>query len=335
LTLTTVFLVGIVIIATVLAARLWFVRRHKSQKLAIFKNEVSWFYKSIKPVMILAVMAFLYGLVNYLYVLQSGSTFAPNYLNTLFTIFLGIYSAFEMYCCCFVSTTRAKPFSVFINIASLGLIGLVSFVLCNNFFRANQYPAPADCASIDLPFEGEWVAIGAGATKLTNHHDRIPSQKYAIDIARIGDNGKLFIGEGKTSAESNTFGARIISPVHGVVVFAVDGLEDDKSKKQLAGNHVINQFGDEEYVALAHFQKGSVQVQIGDTLRVGDEIARAGNSGNSDFPHLHIHVQNTPVYDIKNTLAKPFRFREINRKRYFFSTTERHAFLLSNDRVKK
>ena len=46
---------------------------------------------------------------------------------------------------------------------------------------------------------------------------------------------------------------------------------------------------------VAHFQRGSAVVQAGDCVRRGQLLGRCGNSGNSDLPHLHLHLQDTPV----------------------------------------
>lgn len=44
---------------------------------------------------------------------------------------------------------------------------------------------------------------------------------------------------------------------------------------------------------LAYFKKDSVLVQKGDKLKAGDPIGKCGNSGNSNLPHLHYHLQTT------------------------------------------
>lgn len=43
-------------------------------------------------------------------------------------------------------------------------------------------------------------------------------------------------------------------------------------------------------VELAHLQKGSVRVETGDPVKMGQSIALVGNSGNTSEPHLHIHA---------------------------------------------
>lgn len=308
-------------------------------KLLVKKYQTNSFLSSTKFENTLTIITvplwllFIYGSTNYIYVLQRGSAFAPEYIKTVLACSLFVVGMVEIGNSLF--SVQAKILGKVFRSAFLLSLGFISFILIQTATLAKHYPSSSECELIDLPFEGEWVAIGAGATGLTNHHDRIKSQKYAIDIAKVGENGKLFIEDGVNSQQSNTWGAKIISPVNGKIVFAVDTLEDDKSKKQLAGNHVIIEFGPNKYVALAHFQKNSLSVNVGDTVKIGDSIAKAGNSGNSDFPHLHIHVQTSPIYDIKETQTLAFRFKTIQLKRYIFWTESENAYLLSNDRVKK
>lgn len=210
-------------------------------------------------------------------------------------------------------------------------------VLLNKiYFDATQYPDIASCVMIDLPFKGKWIASGAGASGLTNHHDRIRSQKYAIDIVKFSDTDKLFENNGVANEDSYTFGAEIISPVNGKVVHVTDSLPDKKimERDKLAGNHIIIQFQDTLFVALAHLKQKSIRVKPGDRVQTGDILAQVGNSGNTDFPHLHIHVQNSEVYDIETTKSFPFRFRQFKRMRYIFWQNETNQFLLSNDIIK-
>jgi len=50
-----------------------------------------------------------------------------------------------------------------------------------------------------------------------------------------------------------------------------------------------------QYVLYAHLRPGSIRVKPGDQVRRGDVIAEVGNSGQSDAPHLHFHLSDTPV----------------------------------------
>jgi murein DD-endopeptidase MepM/ murein hydrolase activator NlpD len=75
-----------------------------------------------------------------------------------------------------------------------------------------------------------------------------------------------------------------------------------------AGNYIVIQTADDEYVIVAHMQQGSVRVQTGDEVHTGDVLGLVGNSGNSSEPHLHIHLQTTP--DLLDFQAQgiPLRF---------------------------
>lgn len=75
----------------------------------------------------------------------------------------------------------------------------------------------------------------------------------------------------------------------------------------VTGNHVIIDIGNGQYVVYAHLQPDSVVVEEGDEVKVGDKLALVGNSGNTDAPHLHIHMM-----DANHTIpanAIPFGFK--------------------------
>jgi len=58
-----------------------------------------------------------------------------------------------------------------------------------------------------------------------------------------------------------------------------------------AGNYVVLCCGPGAYVFLAHLQHESVQVEPGDSVSTGRQLAAIGNSGNSWEPHLHLSAQ--------------------------------------------
>lgn len=74
------------------------------------------------------------------------------------------------------------------------------------------------------------------------------------------------------------------------------GSFDDSGHHGGAGNHFYIQHGD-EVVLYAHMQKGSLTASLlsmGATVKAGDKLGLAGNSGSSSGPHTHIHsIQGT------------------------------------------
>ena len=54
---------------------------------------------------------------------------------------------------------------------------------------------------------------------------------------------------------------------------------------------------DQNYIFIGHIMLDSITVKKGDLVSIGDLLGRCGNSGNSDFPHIHIHMQNSPTFN--------------------------------------
>lgn len=324
-------LIGIAVLATLLATRTWYLwrTRHNRQQLGAAPKGV--FILRVASALGLALLG--YGLVAYLFVLQRGSAFMPMTLKVVLAGFLLAVLACEIAAHLWPKLPvgrLALSRGIFGAVASFAFGGLLVAL----FLTSGRYPPESRDVLLDPPFEGTWVAIGAGATARTNHHNRIASQRFAIDIAKACPDGKLFRGEGKAHEESCTFGATVLAPAAGVVVHVVDDLLDGNSKRELAGNHIVIRLTGNRYVALAHLQQGSIVVESGDAVETGQKIGRAGNSGNSDFPHLHIHVQDGPAYDIRRSASIPFRFRNSEVKRFFFWHPVDAAALLSNDRIR-
>ena len=51
----------------------------------------------------------------------------------------------------------------------------------------------------------------------------------------------------------------------------------------------------DEISVLAHLKQGSMRVRVRDSVTSGRVIGLSGNSGNTTGPHLHYHLQNTPI----------------------------------------
>ena len=78
---------------------------------------------------------------------------------------------------------------------------------------------------------------------------------------------------------------QIISPVNGRV---------KKRGSDPSGWGLYIQIWDWEQSLLVNLTHMSdINLHVGDVVRVGDEVARSGDSGNSSAPHLHIAVADT------------------------------------------
>ena len=154
--------------------------------------------------------------------------------------------------------------------------------------------------ALRLPFEDAWDVFWGGRTLPQNYHTAYPDQRFAYDFLVFRE-GKSHRGEGKSNEDYYCFGMRLVAPGAGVVISVANDVEDNvpgvMNPAQALGNHVILDHGNGEYSFMAHFKKGTVQVEKGARVESGDFLGLAGNSGNTSEPHLHYHLQNTPDFN--------------------------------------
>jgi murein DD-endopeptidase MepM/ murein hydrolase activator NlpD len=116
--------------------------------------------------------------------------------------------------------------------------------------------------------------------------------------------GKTFRGDRSRLENFYIFGKPLLAVADGYVTTAVDSLTDEPvggtTWDEMAGNHVILDIGGGHHVLYGHLKQASLRVQVGDDLRRGQVLGQVGDSGNSDAPHLHLQVQNTPVFDVED-----------------------------------
>jgi murein DD-endopeptidase MepM/ murein hydrolase activator NlpD len=145
---------------------------------------------------------------------------------------------------------------------------------------------------------------------------QVTSQWYGIDFAKVsGPSGRSLVSKGGNDLRNfYSWGEAVVSPVSGTIVAIENSLPDNPigthDTKHPLGNHVVIKTNDGDYVFLAHFQKDSVKVSQGDLVHTGDHLGKCGNSGNSDYPHIHLHTQNTP--DFTNGQGKNMIFSNIS-----------------------
>ena len=192
----------------------------------------------------------------------------------------------------------------------------------------------ADPLVLDLPFTGSWRVENSPARRVPSHGTDLFGTTYAIDFVPVDERGRSaplslrallatepperFIG----------FGTPILAPLMGEVVAVHDGEPDHDAHRSfraraayamtqarrlrdgggpaIAGNHVVIRSG-AAHVLLAHLRRGSVGVEVDQTLRSGDQVGECGNSGNSTEPH--VHVQATDSVDWATCRGLPIAFR--------------------------
>ena len=161
---------------------------------------------------------------------------------------------------------------------------------------------PADPVTVDSPLAGEWQTVAGGRSVLLSHHYSVqtPQVKNALDFVRIVD-GRGYDGDPQATSSWYGFGEPVLAPADGTVVSVNDTYPDEPIGQTGVtpphGNHIVLEIGEHRYAVLAHLKQGSAQVSTGSRVRLGQQIAAIGDSGNSLWPHLHFHVQDGPGLD--------------------------------------
>jgi murein DD-endopeptidase MepM/ murein hydrolase activator NlpD len=161
-------------------------------------------------------------------------------------------------------------------------------------------PAPArNQTELRLPFRGEWFVMWGGDTRELNQHHDVPNQRFAFDFLGADAQGRTHQGDGTRNEDYYAFGREILAPADGVVTDVIDGVRDNAPGSMnpyaALGNAVFIKHRDYEVSVMAHFRLGSIRVKAGDRVFRGQVLGQCGNSGNSSEPHLHYHLENTPV----------------------------------------
>jgi hypothetical protein len=167
--------------------------------------------------------------------------------------------------------------------------------------------------SLELLFpltNGTYLVANGGRSELINAHlttlneprlRAFRGQSYGVDLVKLGPLGLRARGVIPADpARYAIFGDKVVAPCAGTVIRAEDGHVDLRppttDRRYLAGNHVLLECA-AAWVLLGHLQRGSLQVVTGGTVKAGDALGQAGNSGNTGEPHLHIHAQRPGTRD--------------------------------------
>ena len=152
---------------------------------------------------------------------------------------------------------------------------------------------------LSLPFRGRWLVFWGGDTKELNQHHDVPNQRFAFDFLGLDEKGNTRRGQAQKNEDYFAFAREILTPAGGIVTDVISGVRDNvpgsMNPYSALGNAVFIQHREHEVSVLAHLKLGSITVKVGNKVKRGQVIALCGNSGNSSEPHLHYHLQNTPI----------------------------------------
>ena len=159
--------------------------------------------------------------------------------------------------------------------------------------------------------EGFWLAANGPSNTSDHRRTIIPidglariAQRFATDWVLMDSTGRLFHGD--STKNENWFGYRtpLRAVANATVVVTHDGIPENQAMapnravpitlETVGGNHIILDLGNGQYAFYAHLVPGSLRVKVGERVKAGQVIGLLGNSGNSDAPHLHFHVEDAP-----------------------------------------
>lgn len=86
-------------------------------------------------------------------------------------------------------------------------------------------------------------------------------------------------------SKANAYGTPVFAAQSGTVIEANDGSTVGRGY----GNHVIIKHENDYYTLYGHLSQ--IEVQVGQTVQMGQEIGKIGSTGNSTGPHLHFEIR--------------------------------------------
>lgn len=129
-------------------------------------------------------------------------------------------------------------------------------------------------------------------------------ERFAIDFVQLDESGRIFDGANDDITSFAYYGADILAVADGPIVSMEWDLPEETpgahpvglELSQYGGNHIVQDIGGGHYAFYAHLQgKNPHGLSVGQDLKRGDVIGQLGNSGNTDIPHLHFHVMDSPL----------------------------------------
>lgn len=191
-----------------------------------------------------------------------------------------------------------------------------------------------------LPFKDSFYVEFGGVSEKDSHSWDVISQRYAYDFEIRDNNDKPYHDNYLELKKYYSYNKDIIAPLDGYVASISNCYQDTEIKEgrpitcdcdDVRGNHIIIKHKHGEYSLIAHILKDSFQVKEGDIVRQGQVIAKVGNSGNTNGPHIHFQIQDR--LDSKNAKGIKINFKNIKirkNNRYIHRRYIKHGYTVEN-----
>jgi hypothetical protein len=174
---------------------------------------------------------------------------------------------------------------------------------------------------------GDWL-LANGPSNSSDHRRFVTAidgkvgagQRFAVDLMKFGENGKLVHGDASKNENWISYGEQILAAADGIVSAVNDSVPENvplaprravkMTRENIGGNYIIIDLGNNRFAFYGHLQPGSIRVKVGDRVRRGQVLAKLGNTGNSDAPHLHFHIAD--ANDLFAAEGLPFVFESFD-----------------------
>jgi hypothetical protein len=174
---------------------------------------------------------------------------------------------------------------------------------------------------------GDWL-LANGPSNSSDHRRFVTaidgkvkaSQRFAIDLMKFGEDGKLVHGDASKNENWISYGEQVLTTADGIVSAVNDSMPENvplaphravkMTRENIGGNYIIIDLGTNRFAFYGHLQPGSILVKVGDRVRRGQVLATIGNTGNSDAPHLHFHIAD--ANDLFAAEGLPFVFESFD-----------------------
>ncbi len=307
----------------------------KKSRTPIWKKENGFIYKISGLLKAFSLLLMGAGIIYFLFIILIFTAVLHAYVKTLFIVMFSAWALLESYMSLSIPENLPKT-SVFrrsLHFLTVVICMAGAVFLFPKTIQSYPFPAESECVLLDLPVRGEWLSGQAGATTMTNAHYK---NRYAIDCLKIGPDGRFFKEDENDVTDFYSYGEPVYAPGDGLITEVMDSFTSDvfgePDTENLGGNYVILDIGNGKYFYVGHLMKERIPVKKGQAVTKGDILGYVGNSGNTSFPHLHIHVQNKATADPEGRVTYPFRFKTMHRKRLIFWRKVSNAALIRNDR---
>ncbi len=182
---------------------------------------------------------------------------------------------------------------------------------------------------ISSPLAGKRWLDGNSCCEVTPHRAAVNPingslwvpERFAIDYVQLDDQNRMFVGPVTDLASYHYFGADIHAVADGKIVSMTTDQPEQKPGAnptgllidQYGGNNVVQDIGDGHFAFYAHLQPDNpLKLKVGQKLKRSQVLGHLGNTGNTDSPHLHFHIMDSPNPLASNGLPfviKSFTYR--------------------------